>query len=64
VSVENDAKRGDPLLVPENGFLGEKVFGAQTDTKKSGVWVIDPMTVHQTTFRHGYCCISVAYVIK
>tara|TARA_R110001632_G_scaffold90403_1_gene194209 strand:- start:5011 stop:5778 length:768 start_codon:yes stop_codon:yes gene_type:complete len=66
VSVENELKEVIHALFPEDGFLGEEsglVLG--TDTKKSGVWVIDPID-GTTNYLQGmdYWCISVAYVIN
>ncbi|WP_392385884.1 inositol monophosphatase family protein [Marinomonas primoryensis] len=66
VSVENELKEVIHALFPEDGFLGEEsglVRG--TDTKKSGVWVIDPID-GTTNYLQGmdYWCISVAYVIN
>ncbi|MDE8604818.1 inositol monophosphatase [Marinomonas sp. RSW2] len=66
VSVENELKEVIHALFPEDGFLGEEsglVLG--TVTKKSGVWVIDPID-GTTNYLQGmdYWCISVAYVIN
>ncbi|AWX99189.1 inositol monophosphatase [Marinomonas primoryensis] len=66
VSVENELKEVIHGLFSEDGFLGEEsglVLG--TDTKKSGVWVIDPID-GTTNYLQGmdYWCISVAYVIN
>jgi myo-inositol-1(or 4)-monophosphatase len=66
VSVENELKEVIHALFPEDGFLGEEsglVRG--TNTKKSGVWVIDPID-GTTNYLQGmdYWCISVAYVIN
>lgn len=66
VSVENELKEVIHALFPEDGFLGEEsglVLG--TDTKESGVWVIDPID-GTTNYLQGmdYWCISVAYVIN
>ncbi len=66
VSVENELKEVIHALFLEDGFLGEEsglVRG--TNTKKSGVWVIDPID-GTTNYLQGmdYWCISVAYVIN